>query len=280
MITDASEIKQKILYFIKMNGPSLPVRISREIKSDTLFTSAFLSELFNEKVIKMSDMRIGSSPLYFIEGHEFMLENFSHYLKSKEKEAFGLLKEKSFLKDSEQNPAIRVALREIKDFAIPFKRENGVIWRYFLIPESEFKKGQTEVKEEEKPEKEIIEVEKPLEIPKRARGKRKTAKKKSEEKEKFFDIVKQFISKNSIELKDIEGFTKNEIILRVLDKGEEKILLACNKRKISDNDIIKAHKKLSKKGLPYMLLGLSEPSKKTSELIKAIKDLHSIQGIK
>ena len=265
MITDASEIKQKILYFIKMNGPSLPVRISREIKSDTLFTSAFLSELFNEKVIKMSDMRIGSSPLYFIEGHEFMLENFSHYLKSKEKEAFGLLKEKSFLKDSEQNPAIRVA-------------ETGGLLA--IIAESEFKKGQTEVKEEEKPEKEIIEVEKPLEIPKRARGKRKTAKKKSEEKEKFFDIVKQFISKNSIELKDIEGFTKNEIILRVLDKGEEKILLACNKRKISDNDIIKAHKKLSKKGLPYMLLGLNEPSKKTSELIRAIKDLHSIQGIK
>jgi len=29
-----------------------------------------------------------------------------------------------------------------------------------------------------------------------------------------------------------------------------------------------------------MLLGLNEPSKKTSELIRAIKDLHSIQGIK
>ncbi|MFC1682475.1 hypothetical protein ACFL0X_02575, partial [Nanoarchaeota archaeon] len=72
--------------------------------------------------------RVGSSPVYFLEGQERGLEGFSNHLKSKEKEAFDLLKEKKFLGDSEIEPAIRVALRAIKDFAVPFERDGKVIW--------------------------------------------------------------------------------------------------------------------------------------------------------
>ena len=84
-------------------------------------------------------MKVGNSPVYFIPGQETMLEKFSEYLKSKEKEAFALLKEKRFLEDKKQDPAIRIALREIKDFAIAFKKDDEIFWRYFTIPENEFK---------------------------------------------------------------------------------------------------------------------------------------------
>ena len=100
-----------------------------------LFTSAFLSELLAEKRIKISNMKVGSSPLHFISGQETRLENFSQHLKSREKDAYELLREKKFLKDSEQEPAIRVALRAIKDFAISFKKNNVIIWRYFTASE-------------------------------------------------------------------------------------------------------------------------------------------------
>ena len=100
-------------------------------------------------------MKVGNSPVYFIPGQERLLENFSQYLKSKEKEAFLLLKEKRFLKDNQQEPAIRVALREIKDFAIPFKKPetDELFWRYFTIPESEFKEQKEIPKKTPKPEK-------------------------------------------------------------------------------------------------------------------------------
>ena len=103
-------------------------------------------------------MKIGNSPIYFLLGQESKLENFSQHLKSKEKDAFVLLKEKKFLKDKEQDPAIRVALRVIKDFAIPFKKNEEIFWRYFIIPETEFKMKEKPKKIEEKKIEEKLDI--------------------------------------------------------------------------------------------------------------------------
>lgn len=153
MPQDAAQIRGRIISFIRDNGPSLPVQISKETGLSILFASAFLSELYGEKIINISNIRVGSSPLYFIPGQEPQLERFSQYIKGKEKEAYLLLKEKSILRDSEQQPAIRVALREIKDFAVPFEKNNEIFWRYFLIKEPEkinIIEEKTEVEEEPK----------------------------------------------------------------------------------------------------------------------------------
>jgi len=133
IMQQTNQIKDKIVEFLKRKGPSLPVHIAKEINTSILFTSAFLSELLSEKRITLSNMKIGNSPVYYIKGQESLLENYSDYLKNKEKEAFLLIKEKKFLKDSEQAPAIRVALREIKDFAIQFRFQNSqeLMWRYY-----------------------------------------------------------------------------------------------------------------------------------------------------
>lgn len=158
MVSNALEIKEKIINFLERRGPSLPVHIAKETGLSILFSSAFLSEILSEKRIKMSYMRVGSSPLYFLPGQETFLENFSHALKKKEKEAFMMLKEQRFLKDTEVEPAIRVALREIRDFAIPFQNEEGIFWRYYKIPESEFyqSKKQEETKRIEKQQEAIL----------------------------------------------------------------------------------------------------------------------------
>ena len=291
-MVDAEQIKDKIIMFLKINGPSLPVHLSGEIKSSILFTSAFLSELVSEKKVNMSNMRVGSSPVYFLPGQESRLERFSEHLRSKEKEAFALLKEKNFLVDSIQQPAIRVALRGMRDFALPFKVQDSIVWRYFLVPESEYEAKAVETRPEKpilaeiaEPKKEVIEKpvepEKQLISQKKPKERRKTTRKsKPQQKDKFFGKIKEFLTEKTIELKDIEGFTKNEIILRVVDGGQEKILVAYNKKKITDGDIIKAHKKASGKGLPYLILGLNEPPKKTSDLITAMKGLSSVHGLK
>ena len=99
MVQDTSELKEKILSTFKQRGPSLPVHIAGATGLSILFASAFLSELFSEKKIKISHMKVGSSPIYFLPGQEHLLENFSQYIKGKEKETFLLLKEKKILKD-------------------------------------------------------------------------------------------------------------------------------------------------------------------------------------
>lgn len=129
--------KERILSQIRVRGPSLPVQIARSIDVDGIFAGAFLSELFAEKKIKMSNMKVGSSPLYYIEGQENMLENFIEHLNIREKEAFFLLKKEKILNDESLTPVMRVALRAIKDFAIPIRvRANGdskLFWKYFLL---------------------------------------------------------------------------------------------------------------------------------------------------
>jgi len=357
---DASKIRERILSILRMKGPTLPVYISQEIGISMLFVSAFLSELLSYKLIKMSHMRVGNSPIYYVAGQEPQLEKFSTYLKSKEKEAFLLIQEKKFLRDSEQPPAIRVALREIKDFAFPFRRANETFWRYLTAKESEFKTDvksieehqyvepkprtydqrerelgeklvkdiniediekirkekeelekkkkveqeeieeeieETEEKEveekprvfEEKEEKEdTIKEKKKDKISKEEKQKakdksktQKTSKKKAIQKQddKFFDKIKEFLSKETIEILNIESFNKNEIHLRIKADGEEKLLVAYNKKKILDTDIINANKKASQLKLKYVILSMGEPSKKLSNLIEAAQNLDKVEKI-
>jgi hypothetical protein len=303
---DTSEIKSKMINFLKLNGPSLPIRIAKEVGLSTLFASAFLSELLSERQLKMSYMKVGSSKLHFIEGQENQLEPFAdQFLKSKEKEAFVILKEKKFLRDSEQHPAIRVALREINDFAVSFNSNGEIFWRYFLVPESEFypkveAKEEVIVEEPVKKEKEIVEEineevqdtmnifdkEEPEENSEREveieKPKRKLSKKKSSSQKKndqFFNKVKDYLSIKSIEIVDIESFNKTDLSLRVKQGENFELIVAYNKRKIAESDIIKASKKAEELNLPYTVLSLGEPLKKMTSFIDAVKNLSGIEKI-
>jgi hypothetical protein len=296
-MADAMQIKRKMVSLIGSNGPSLPVQIARDTGLSILFASAFLSELFNEKEIHMTNMRVGSSPLYYLAGQEAQLEKFSQYLKSKEKDAFVLLKEKRILKDSEQHPAIRVALREIKDFAIPFERNGEGFWRYFLAEESEkpeeVKIEVVEVKEEplieiqaievtnENMKEEVKETPKKEKTPKKIKRESKPKKQSKPDKkdENFFNKIKEFLEKKKIEILDIVNFKNDEAILKVKNKGEEELLFVFNQKKITEKEVLKAYKKASEKNMKYSVLSLGETPKKLDELISAMKTLSDIGKI-
>jgi len=298
---DTSQIKEKILFTLKRRGPCLPVHIAGEIETSILFASAFLSELVSEKKIRMSYMKVGSSLIYFITGQEYLLERFSKYLKNKERDAFELLKNNKFLVDSKQDPAIRVALRTIRDFAIPFKEGEEIIWRYYLIPESEFKRQviqrekpkiiikklpheNNELEGEEQKESDIFEKEEKESIKKpvkKAHTKKTTKKTSASQKknEKFFNKIKEFLAKKSISISDIEGFSKTDLTLKIIDKGVEKLLIAYNKKRLTEDDLLKAHKKASEYNLQYIILSLGYPSKKLESFIKAVRNLSRIDKL-
>ncbi len=226
-------------------------------------------------------MRVGSSPIYYIPGQEAQIENFAHHLGNKEKEAFTLLQNKKILEDSEQLPAIRVALRSIKDFAIPFKKEDKILWKYYLVPENELEIKPPTPKTKPTEEKKTLDI---FEEPNHPEVKKpkpivKKAKKISKNNDKFFNKVKTFLTSKSIEILDIESFNKNELIVRAKINDTEEILIAYNKKRINEEDIIKAHKKISGRNCKYRILCLGEPLKKTKSIIKAVKDLKGIEKI-
>ena len=136
-----SSLKEQVLSFVQAKGPVLPVQINKEIGRDSFFSGAILSELAGSKELKISKAKIGGSPVYFIKGQEAKLSMLYDGLAMREKEAYNLLKEKKVIKDREVNPGIRVALREIKDFAIPLKIMRGdhqeIIWKWHLLSDQE-----------------------------------------------------------------------------------------------------------------------------------------------
>lgn len=129
--------REKISEFLKERGPSVPNTISKCIARDSIFTSAFLSEMKDAGKVKISALKIGGSPLYFLPGQENQLQDFSGNLGEKDKKAYELLKEKRVLKDSDLVPVFRLALRTIKDFASPlnvtFNEKKELFWKWYLL---------------------------------------------------------------------------------------------------------------------------------------------------
>jgi len=155
---------------------------------------------------------------------------------------------------------------------------------YITLPIPEKSKEDKKVEEKEEPlqEKKKIIKEKE-EIPKKKTKTPKTSKKKSTagqaQNNKFFDKIKEFLSRETIEIVNIESFNKNEILLRIKYEGTEKLLVAYNKKKISDTDIINANKKALGLNLKYMILSMGEPSKKLLNLIESAQNLEKIEKI-
>lgn len=315
VVQNALETREKIISILKRRGPSLPVHISKETGLSILFAAAFLSELVSDKIVKFSDMKVGSSPLYYLNEHTHMLERFGQYLKSKERDAFNLLKDKKFLIDSEQSPQIRVALRSIKDFAVPFNANGQTVWRYYIIPETEFKQDIIElpikIKEEEQIQPKVLVIkseekisepvpEKPVEIktekskeikkeqkkeshiiekPKKILAKKQAKRKNQKIDDNFFNKVKEWITNNSMEILDIQDFNKNELHLKIKKDGKEHFLSVYNKKRLVDTDLVKANKKAKELGLSYSILSFGELKRKMSDIIEAAKNLFEIKKI-
>ena len=315
---DAKEVKEKILSTLKIRGPCLPVQVSREIKLDTLFASAFLSQLSSEGEIRISNLKVGGSPLYFLKGQEIMLENFYNRLPGKEREAFLLLKEKRLLEDEKQEPAIRVALRSIKDFAFPLAVNlpniQKLFWRHLSLNEEEAKKQIEEIIEKgQKKSAERLEEKKPVEKIKekqetkeeqkeikRERFKEKEEEKRTEkekpliaiklekpkkpvEKSDFIKKALVFLETENIELLEEKEIKKKEFYALIrTDSNLGKVyfyFIAKDKKTITENDLALSLQKSQEIKMPLFLVSSGSLDKKAREYAEANKGMIKFKQI-
>lgn len=305
---ESNENHEKIVNVIRKEGPRLPVQIARELGMNSLFISAFLSELVNSKRIKVSHLKVGGSPLYFLEGQEEQLEPYHKYLHPRESDAFLLLKKENVLRDSEQEPSIRVALRSIRDFAVGFKKDDEIYWKYFSISEEE-------VRDILEPKRRIIEPEIEIEeeddleigekVKVRIKGrevkkdfKKKTKEnefknpliikkeekiKKEKEKSEFILKVVEFIENKGlkiIEEKDFKAKEYNCLVRIDSDLGMIDFLVqAKDKKTISEGDLRKLLSNSQEIPLPALMLYSGDISKKGIEFVGKYNSVLKVEKV-
>lgn len=190
--------KAIVVESIKKDGPSLPSGISKQVELSLLFTSALLSEMVADKTLKLSYLKIGGSPLYYLPGQEEALERFITHLNSQEKESFEILKERRIVSEDVLSPVNRVAMRAVKDFAYPLtvniEGKERSFWRLYSVPLDEAKEKIQEIidiekngfKKTEKKEQKIESTEQKTEQ-KQETSAEKKPRKIREKKEKIID---------------------------------------------------------------------------------------------
>lgn len=259
------DVKEKILEFIKQKGPILPVQIAKEINSDILMASAHLSELKANKQIKISNLKIGGSPLYYLQGQETRLQEFTSNLHEKEKRIYDLLSQKKILRDNNLDPVMRVAIRAIKDFAIPlqvnYKDSKEIFWKWYLLPSVE---AEGSIKEQIKALKPVIKKEIPKKIEKPI---------KKETLSIFFNEITNYFNKNKINIISQNIIRKNSEINFVIELSSavgnlRYFCIAKSKKKINDGDLSSAYIKAQSKKLPVLFLTKGELTKKAKEILE------------
>jgi hypothetical protein len=285
-----ADARDQLLILVKQKGPCLPSDVYKELNTNQLFASAMLGELVSAGIIKVTNLKRGSSPYYYVDEQKEKLQNLVQYLNDKDRMAFNLIKDSQILKDLDQTPLMRVALRSIKDYAVPlninFNNQIQTFWKWYLLSNQE---AEIKIKQflgilpkETKKEEKIEEQRKITQIPAQQKEEiRKEPTEKPQTKPKipqdvktpFLDELTKYFSKNNITVlnQEITNKSKTEIDFIIeLPSPVGKLQYYCkakDKKKIADGDIASAFVQGQQKRLPVLLLINGTMTKKAQEML-------------
>ncbi len=263
-------------------NPLLPAQVAKFLGTNTIMASAILSELTSKGVLKVSNIKIGSSPLYYPPSEKHKLQNYSQHLNQKDKQAFEILKEKKLLRDIELDPLTRVSLRQLKDFSIPleviFDDKKEIFWKWYLLEDLEAEKiikeklnfQQLETPQKEMPQETTSEQEirKPIKKPRSI--------KKTITRDNFSLILSEYFNKKEVTvLEKLDSNSKafKTFILEIRSSiGPLKYYCeAVSKKRISEKDLNNAFVNGQLRKLPVLFLTNGELTKKAKEILKELK---------
>lgn len=294
-------------------GPLLPMQVAKTMGVDSIMASAMLSELVSKNLLKVSHVKIGSSPLYYDAKHPEVLEEYTKNLNEKEQKAVQELKEKTVLRDKNLETLPRVCLRNAKDFAHPLEVQwegnTELFWKYFLVSDED---AETKIKQILTPKKDVkIEEAAKTETPAEKQTKEQkpppsktehakpetqeeiktdTAEKPQEKAEQtqsklskpktvaaFAKALEAFLEQNEIEIVETLQEKKNEFELIVeVPSQVGKITHYCKakkKAKVNDADVGQAYLQGQIRKLPVLFIVQGETTKKLDEILPEVKGI-------
>tara|TARA_Y100000310_G_scaffold153901_1_gene153460 strand:+ start:24147 stop:25241 length:1095 start_codon:yes stop_codon:yes gene_type:complete len=130
--------QEKILQFLQHTGPTLPAKVAKNIGSNILIASAHLSDLASQGKVRISSLKIGGSPLYYLPGQEAKIYPFAAgNINPKDLRVLEKLKQQKVLREENLDVLSKLALRNLKDFAVPIHVTVGgrkqLFWRFHTL---------------------------------------------------------------------------------------------------------------------------------------------------
>ena len=275
--------REQITEFIRQKGPVLPVDIAKHIDSDIIIASAHLSELVSSKELKISHVKVGGSPLYYLSGQETKLQDFSNYLHEKEKKVYEKLKINKIMQDKLLEPLVRAALKNMTDFAVPLQVKYGnnteIFWKWYLLTNQEVENLIKEKLKSEKPKQEPVQAKIPTnevfpsqrELPKPTKDLTKPV--KTTKADGFLQAVNNYFDQNKISKlmeKVIRKNSEAEFIIELPSTvGPLKYYCrAKTKKKINEGDLSSVFITAQSKKLPAIILTQGTLTKKAKEMLE------------
>jgi len=282
------DYRDKILSMVQVK-PVVPSDVAKVMNTNTLMASAMLSEMTSKGVLKASNMKYGSSPLYYIPARIDMLEPFVNNLNEKDKRVYELLKAEGILQDSKQDALTRVCLRNIKDFANPIEvmagNQQELFWKYatisqedavariqkFFNPVPEIKKeAPKELSKESQQSLSDKPAEKAVEKQPKPRKKRASSSSITSNADSFF--AKHNI--NVIERIKEAGKEGSYVISIVASVGQLSYFCRIKHQKnITEKDLSDAFVQGQVRKLPVLYVSNGELTKQSEELLKELKSI-------
>ncbi len=307
MSDNALKFRDEVMDFVRSKGPVLPVHVGGRFGFNTIISSAILSDLVSNGLVKFSNAKIGGSPIYFVPGQEPKLQILYKYLGEKPRKIFDMLRDSRVLRDKSLEPWQRVAVREIKDFSVMLKvnyaGNEEIFWKWYLAPDTEAKtliaeiiKGEMLPVEEKKEEVirepanetplqsvELVEPEPVNEPVKELQKELKLEDKKIDKPRKpkrqkqgndFYDSVKSYFADTRIKVLEENTIRKNLELNFVVNipssVGPLKFfVIAKNKKVINDSELSLAYSQSQLRKLPVLFLSTGDISKKAVSYLEA-----------
>ncbi|PIN99943.1 hypothetical protein COT72_03860 [archaeon CG10_big_fil_rev_8_21_14_0_10_43_11] len=269
-----NEREARVVQYLRTNGPSLPVQVSKALEENVMFASALLGGLVATKQIRLTRKKIGNSPLYFLPEHINHARRIIYdRLDPREKELVDFVTKKGVVREDELTPTERFFIKDLVDFFESEQENNQTYWKVpgtnakptLEPPKPLVSKPEPSARREEqqpfiKQEAEPHEEKKPIHL-------------KDSGDDEFTRKVKHFFVKRGIRILNTDVVRSNaEINFTVQIQGDlipqTYFVKARKKKKINDNDLIAAWFEGRKQKAPILYLATGELTKKAEKFLK------------
>lgn len=136
----ALDYRDKISSMVEQQ-PVQPTEVAKALSTNSMLASAMLSEMSEKGLLKVSHLKVGSSPLYYHPDHPEHLLKYVQHLSEKDRKTVALLEKEGVVRDQASDVLTRVSLRNVKDFAKPLDVSiNGVkelFWKFYLLTDEQ-----------------------------------------------------------------------------------------------------------------------------------------------
>jgi hypothetical protein len=269
--------KDNLLRFVVDNKFVTPTDVSEKFETSTMIASAALSGLSKDKLVAITNLKLGSSPYYYDPKQpESLIEIGEKHLKNHEKEIFIKLKTQQIVNDGALPIAEKLAAERLMDFSIPLELDHDgkhyKFWIWYLRDINDTRNqilialgGESEVKlvapkpvskiEVQKEIKKLEPISVPLVVSKPIEKKVETVQAKREkitnpfevqddepeQEDKIEAFIKDYFKKNYLKIdgkKTTEKFVKYNLSLKI-NELIIKVDAVYFPKKPTDSDILK-----------------------------------------